>query len=205
MIDKVTGNRIGVDNNKYLIALLKAVQQGWIPPSNISREEYNKVKDNPDSYEDYYVGFVGFCCSYAVKWFGGYANSVTKAGRIRNYCFENKENLLAQAPKLKDVDFRCCSYDQLDIPKQSIIYCEYANSTKYVSAFDHISFWRWCREKCAEGHALYVSEYSAPEDFVCTWSKQVIVGLDVTTTTKRIERLFVHESQLNLHLDNRLF
>lgn len=26
MIDKVTGNRIGADNNKYLIALLKEMQ-----------------------------------------------------------------------------------------------------------------------------------------------------------------------------------
>ena len=40
MIDKVDGNRIGNDINKHLIALLVALQNGYVPPF-ITREEYN--------------------------------------------------------------------------------------------------------------------------------------------------------------------
>jgi DNA adenine methylase len=36
MIDKVAGNRIGNDSNEFLIALLVALRDGYIPPCCIS-------------------------------------------------------------------------------------------------------------------------------------------------------------------------
>ena len=66
-------NKIGNDSHKYLIAMYKAIQNGWSFPMHISEEEYNKVYNNPNYYPDYYVGLVGFCATYGTKWFGGYA------------------------------------------------------------------------------------------------------------------------------------
>ena len=44
MIDKVDGKRIGSDIHKHLIALHKALQSGWIPPTEVSKEMYYEVK-----------------------------------------------------------------------------------------------------------------------------------------------------------------
>ena len=46
MIDKVPSNiqRVANDSNPYLIAMFKALQNGWIPPDNISREFYEQCK-----------------------------------------------------------------------------------------------------------------------------------------------------------------
>jgi len=60
MIDKVTGNRIGNDNHMYLIALLIAVRDGWVPPTDVSRGEYYSIKSNKGNYLNHLVGFVGF-------------------------------------------------------------------------------------------------------------------------------------------------
>ena len=63
-IDKVLGNRIGGDINKYLIAFWKKIQSGWIPPKFISREHYSAVRESynnhTDEFEDFYKGYIGF-------------------------------------------------------------------------------------------------------------------------------------------------
>lgn len=57
-------------------------------------------------------------------------------------------------------------------------------------------FWQWCREKVQQGHDIFVSEYQAPEDFICVWEKQVNSSLTKNTGAKKnVERLFQHRSQ----------
>jgi len=47
------------------------------------------------------------------------------------------------------------------------------------------------------GHDVFVSEYSAPDDFACVWSKEVNNSLTKDTGSKKgFECLFRHESQL---------
>ena len=53
IIDKVEGNRIGADLNKYLIALFKKLQDGWLPPKSVSKEEFEDMKNNQQDYQDY--------------------------------------------------------------------------------------------------------------------------------------------------------
>ena len=50
LIDKVTGRRIGSDNNIYLISLLNALSNGWEPPREVSKEYFLEVKNNKDKY-----------------------------------------------------------------------------------------------------------------------------------------------------------
>ena len=191
MIDKIEHPyKLGADNNKYLIALLEAVQNGQELPEYITKDEYIAVKTNKDNYPDWYVGFVGFICSFRGKFFGGYSGYyTTKTGIQRNYIKERINNILKQ--NLDGIKLVCSSYDALDIPANSIIYCDppYNGTTKYKDSFDSDAFWQWCRDKAKEGHTIYVSEYNAPEDFKCIWEKQINSNLGGTSKTAT-EKLF---------------
>ena len=191
MIDKIEHPyKLGADNNKYLIALLEAVQNGQELPEHITKDEYIAVKTNKDNYPDWYVGFVGFVSSFRAKFFGGYSGyCTTKTGIQRNYIKERINNILKQ--NLDGIKLVCSSYDALDIPANSIIYCDppYNGTTKYKDSFDSDAFWQWCRDKAKEGHTVYVSEYNAPEDFKCIWEKQINSNLGDTSKTAT-EKLF---------------
>ena len=194
MVDKVSGLRLANDSHYYLIELYKAIQNGWIPPDNISEEDYKTIRDNHYSYPPYLVGFVGFGCSFSGKWFGGYARGVSNKGVTRNYCLESKNNIVKQAAKLQGVVIENKNYLDLTIPKNSIVYCDppYQNTTKYSSTFNHEIFWNWVRKLARNKHQVFVSEYSAPNDFKCIWEKEVVSQLDINKKVKRnVERLFI--------------
>lgn len=114
-----------------------------------------------------------------------------KSGRIEHYQKEQINNILKQSTKISDVVFKCCSYEALDIPANSVIYCDppYKDTTKYKDSFDSDAFWQWCRDKAKEGHIVYVSEYNAPEDFKCIWEKQINSNLGGKSKTAK-EKLF---------------
>jgi DNA adenine methylase len=187
----VDGNRIGSDANTYLIALLKALQSGWIPPETVSFEMYQDLKNYKYEYPDHLVGYGGFRCSYSGKWFSGFANNAK--GTSRDYTKEGYADALKTAKEIQGINLQCLEYDKLVIPENSIIYCDppYEGTAGYKIAFDHAKFWQWCRDKEIEGHEVYISEYNAPEDFVCLWEKQINCTLSKEgNNTKPIEKLF---------------
>lgn len=195
MIDKVCGNRIGNDLNEYLICLLKAVSEGWVPPSSVTEDEYKEAKISKKI--DPRTAFIGFLCSFGSKFFGGYARN--KIGT--NYAKTGHNSLVKQAPNLKGIKFTNVSYKEMLIPEKSIIYCDppYFGTTGYSTGlFCHIEFWDWCRERVKDGHRVFVSEYVAPEDFVCVWEKNVTANFDSNRSkaVPKIEKLFVHRTQL---------
>jgi len=173
MIDKVDGIRIGNDINKYLIVFWKAIQNGFIPPKHISKEEYYKIKS--DKENDWIMTiWAGICCSYCGKWFGGYMNDYPegrrlKNGRLPNHQEEAGNSILKQKDKIKDVTFLNLEYNKIDYPDNSLIYCDppYESTTKYKDDFNHDKFWDWCREMSRKGHTVFISEYNAPKDFEC--------------------------------------
>jgi DNA adenine methylase len=189
LIDKVSGNRMGADIDADLILMWDAVSKGWIPPQVITEDDYMRLRNDCEMMIPL-RGYAAFALSYGGKKWGGWCrDSLNK----RNYVDESYRSALLQFPKLKDVIFKCCSYDQLQIPDQSIIYCDppYFNTTKYKHSFDHSKFWEWVRIKTIEGHSVYVSEYNAPDDFVCVWQKEVNSSLTKNTGAKKTtEKLF---------------
>lgn len=204
-IDKVPGNRIANDSNPYLIAMWEALSRGWDPPKTISREHYREVREcynqNTDAYPMHYIGWVGFVGSYNGRFFdGGYSgHSVMRAdGRVVDYIGSAISNILAQAPLIDGVQFTNRSYNDMDIPPNSIIYCDppYEGVTKYAYSIDHENFWAWCRERVAEGHDVFISEYNAPDDFVCVWERKLKTTLRPGKVKRAIEKLFIHKSQL---------
>lgn len=193
VIDKVSGNRIGNDYHRSLVAFLEALSNGWVPPSDVSESEYNDARTLPD--DDPLKAFIAFLCSFGGKWFGGYARGFANNGTPRNYAAESYRNVMKQASNLKGIDFRCGSYLDLDIPPRSIIYCDppYAGTTKYSTGdFDHNRFWKWCDAKHNEGHTVFVSEYAAPHHWKCVWQKDVSANFDSNREkgAARVEKLF---------------
>ena len=188
MINKVRGKRIGNDSHEYLIALLEAIRDGYVPPTDVSRELYCAIKYKQQDYPKELVGFVGFLCSFGGKWWGGYA--FNKKGD--NYAERGSRCLVKQAKNLDGVLFKSGSYLDLEIPDNSFIYCDppYANTCKYKDDFNHDVFWDWCRAKARGGNTVFVSEYTAPDDFVCVKEIQHKTTLDKNSQYLRIEKLF---------------
>jgi DNA adenine methylase len=189
MIDKVGGERIGSDTHKHLISLHKALQNGWIPPTDVSKEMYYEIKKNQDKYSNELIGFVGFLCSFGGKWWGGYA--ADKKGT--NFADRGSRVLTKQAKKLNGIVFKNVSYQDLEIPPNSLIYCDppYEGTTKYKDGLNHTEFWDWCRNKSKEGHTVFVSEYNAPVDFDCLKEVEHETILAKNSQYKRIEKLFI--------------
>ena len=196
----VGGIRIGGEFNKYIAKMWIDLLDGVTMPV-LTKDHYNQVKNNKDAYEDSYVGWVGVACSYSGKWFGGFAGKVETKGGERDYQAEAHKNLEKQLPLLSGLQVNNCSYDELHIPDNSIIYCDppYADTLKYKDDFNSIEFWEWARKKAEQGHKVLVSEYKAPDDFVCVWEQEVKSSLSANGKSggskKSIEKLFVHESQ----------
>ncbi|MFA5049269.1 MAG: DNA adenine methylase [Patescibacteria group bacterium] len=190
MIDKVDGNRIGADLNPYLIECLELIRDNvdLLPKSKLefTEKDYNEQKFIKDSL----YGYVGFALSYSGKWWGGWCRD--SLGK-RDYVAEAYKNALTQSEKLKGCIFIHSSYEKLIIPKNSIIYCDppYEGTTKYNIKFDHKMFWDWCRLMKRDGHNIFISEYNAPNDFVCIFKKEIVSSLTKDTGSKKgIEKLF---------------
>jgi len=193
IIDKVDGNRIGADSNDYLISFLKSLQDGWQAPKNVNKEMYDDINKNKDNHPAELVGCVGFCFTYSAKWFGGFiGNTKDVVCKERDRIGESYRSIERAREQVCGIDLRSSCYLDLNIPPQSIIYCDppYAGTTKYKDDFNHAEFWQWCRVKVKEGHTVFVSEYNAPDDFECIWEKEIQSGLNVNSTKKGIERLF---------------
>ena len=194
MIDKVEGKRLGADLSHYLIDALISIRDHLsdLPKNNIEFTEADyKTLRKEDTYR--HKGYAGFTFSFAGKWLGGWARDPGK----RDFVREAYKNALNQSPKIQGVEFKQSDYQNLCIPPNSLIYCDppYAGTTGYKGdSINRISFWQWCRDKTNEGHVVFISEYCAPSDFKCVWSKEIVSSLDKNTGSKRgIEKLFIYE------------
>ena len=207
LTEHVKNNVLASDGNKYVIELFKALQNGFIPPSDVSEELYKDVKKNKENYPIELVSFINFCCSFGGRFFEGYARD--SIGN-RNFALESKNNLLKQIEKLRHINFVHFDYKDLQIPNNSIIYCDppYQSTKEYLVGVNHDEFWQKCREWILKGHSVFVSEITAPQDFVCVWEQKLNCTISAESKESknfRIERLFVHESQLEKTRINNFF
>jgi len=195
LIDKINCDvKIGYDINDYLIEMWNCLQRGYKIPTEISKEEYLKVKNNIGSYPKEYVAIVGFCATYNAGWFRRYGGvATTKSGKIRNYYDEAKRNIEKQVPNILDVKFLCKDYKDIIPQKNSLIYCdkpyENSNCEMYQNKFNHDEFWEKIRI-ISKDNIVLISEYSAPKDFECIFEKQTNVYFDNKQTKKSTEKLF---------------
>lgn len=187
--------RICNDKQPYLIELLKGVQSGYDLPDTITEEEYQRVRNNKDA-DKVLTGFVGFGCSFGGKWFCGYARNNCN----KNYASVSRRSLMKDMETLQDVEFINKDYRDVELPDGCVIYADppYANTTGYNNEdFDSAAFWEYARDK-SKSHLMYISEQTAPEDFVAIWQTPSRRTLDVNKDNKFmvVEKLFVHKSNI---------
>lgn len=196
-IDKVDSPRLAGDVNKYLIAMWNGLKSDHERPKEISRELYNRARVEFNNgtnieFDDFMIGWIGFMGSFNGRFYdGGYAKLISE----RNYIEEQIRNTEWQIRRMKDIVFKHSSYEQLEIPKNSIIYCDppYSGTKEYSDEnFDSKAFWDWCLLKVSEGHSVFVSEYAAPPEFRAIWEKEVPTTINPTLIKHSVEKLFVH-------------
>jgi len=203
-MDKVIGNRIASDKNKYLIAMWRGLQENRERPYQISKELYSKARTEYNNganieFDDFLIGWIGWMGSYNGRFFdGGYSGHC--AGKTkRDYISEQIRNTEKQIEKLDGIYFTNGDYSKIPYPENSIIYCDipYRNTKQYATSkkFNHEKFWQWARDMTKLGHKVFVSEYNAPEDFKCTWEKKVTNAMNNKKTYKPTEKLFVFQNK----------
>lgn len=189
--ERVTGKRLANDIHPELIAMYRALQSGWKPPKRITEEEYKRIMaaGSPEL-----KGYAGFTHSFGGKYGDTYrrgeggstrdSDGIGLKGNYANIDYVGGNaysSVMSRQSKLVEVVFVCSPYYDLVIPQQSIIYCDppYANTTGYkVGGFSSSNFFQWCRVQKEDGHTIFISEYNAPKDFKCVWSKEVKTHLN---------------------------
>lgn len=171
----------------------KGLQDGWRPPSIITKDEYYYVKEHKEE-NPALTGFVGFGCSFGGKWFGGLASN--KKGD--NYCARAERSLLKDFKGVKEATFLCMNYKDVIVPDDSVVYCDppYIDTTKYTTGnFNHKEFWEYMR-KLSQRCTVFISEQTAPEDFKPIWQQEVKRTLDYNKDNNfnKTEKLFVYKS-----------
>ncbi len=199
-------SKVAIDNNRYVISLWKHLQEHGMKdiPMELTREEYFDIKENylnhEDKYPDFLTGYVGTCCSYGGAWFNGYAGYNPK--RNEDHIKEAYINLEKHVTFFKNLDKTRFIYDDYYsaarwyFSPNTIIYCDppYASTKKYERDFDNLAFWQWVREVHSRVKEIYISEYEAPKDFKCIWSKKKADGMGTCCaggkTNIKVEKLF---------------
>lgn len=153
--------KIASDSCESIILLWRHLQAGGDLPDAISEAEYAALKRAPESW---LKAFVGFGCSFAGRYFGGYA----RCSRGTNYAGEAKRGALRKASTFRPSDrFLFGSYETISVEGPHVIYCDppYVGTTPYSGQpkWDADRFWEWARDQGRKGHTVLISEYSAPD------------------------------------------
>lgn len=185
---------VAYDLSPDVIAMWQGVTSGeFMPPMDVSEEEYQRLRNEPPSA---LRGFVGFAGSFGGKFFGGYARGKTAKGEPRNYVAEGARavNRIASAVAQTDTTFIHASYDEWVPVPGAVVYCDppYADTQGYsTGGFDSAQFWRVMDEWVAAGAHVFVSEYTAPDHWGVLLERKHRQNLALSSDrTATVERLF---------------
>jgi len=177
--------RYGSDIHTDVIAMWRALQSGWVPPSQCSRKQFEKLKQ--DAKQDPALrAFIGHAMSFKGVYFGSYYEKGSDCARAQR-------KVMDCVPLIRDVKFFPASYEAVKMPQSPsfLIYCDppYDDGTNRKigkkAHFDSKQFWKWARKQ-SENHMVVVSEKTAPADFVPVWQSKDNIP----------HYLFVHKSNL---------
>jgi len=169
-----------------LICFFKAIQSGWVP-NFIDESEYKRLRQEKEPSPE--RALAAFCLSFGGKYFGGYSRNSERY----NYFQSALNSIEKMREPSKKINFNCCSYLDLEIEDNSLVYCDipYADTTKYFQGkFDSEQFFDWAYvlgQRCN----VYISEYQAPENFECVFSIERKLNLRSKNGCEiRVEKLF---------------
>lgn len=185
------------DIQEDLMLLYNALLDGWSPPDEVTEDEWRKLRDSEPSA---LRGFAGFACSFGGRFFEGYAR-----GRQTtiNFAAQGKKKLLKQLSQVNPSTVQTYTgpYWEAPVNPGDVVYLDppYFGTKQYnskrsgVPTFNHEEFWEVARKWRSEGADVFVSEFSAPEDWTAVWEKERSVSVakhDVSTIRRGVDRLF---------------
>jgi len=202
---------IASDYHPDLIQLWIDIQDNkFIAPKEMNETIYNESKQlqSPSAMK----GFIGFGMSFGGKFYSGYSDKY-KNSKKENYLQEAINSIKKITPKIKDVEFKCLSYDQHN-PKNKLIYCDppyqttrfpikYRTDTKVYDTFDNEKFWNIMRNWSKKNY-VFISETTAPDDFIPIWEKKTHRSASQSGKTRyknlsesfKTEKLFIYKEGL---------
>ena len=183
------------DAHPDLVLMWQAVLDGWVPPSDVSEELYQELKNaEPSALR----GFVGFACSFGGKFFRGFARE-GRRGEV-NFAARGVRTLAKKVDALASVDgvsVERLDYCDVQPARCDVLYLDppYAGTEGYsTGSFDSDAFWLWAQEQAESGVRVFVSEFQAPDGWVPVWSVIRQAQLDAhndAVSKKDVESLYV--------------
>lgn len=167
-----------VDACEPLVRMYESVRDGWVPPNELSAEEWAALRDEQDPTNPM-TAFAGFGCSHGGLWFGCYAKQRQRpqrwASNLKTYAALATGSTLRRYPYLQLERMTLAYGDALAIkPKRGdLVYIDppYEGTGGWygtVEELDHVKLWTCCRTWRELGCRVYVSGYNAPPGFVRT-------------------------------------
>ena len=190
MIQTSDRESIGCDYHEDLMLMWAAVKNGWVPPKEVSYNLHQNMKtEEPSALR----GFIGFGCSYMGRFYSGFTDTCLKS--------YNQIISVSNIIKTRKISFLQHEDYTTHDPHNMTIYCDppYNESSTSNDAivgfrkFNHEQFWEIMR-KWSSNNLVFISETSAPDDFLCIWEKPIGRGFYKNKGFKRLERLFCHKS-----------
>lgn len=166
-----------------LISLYRAVQNGWDPPNEVSKETWQAAKSLPDT--DPMKAFCAFGCSFGGRWFTSWASGASQAPVSRRVLLRD----VTSDMRFDVVDFLSVSPQ----PTAALLYLDppYAGTQSYkgAPAFDHDRFVERVLGWAQHTH-VFVSEYAFPIG-ECIWQRETPLRVGNANGVKRavVERL----------------
>lgn len=141
-----------------------------------------------------------------------YKSARWRGGKLdgKNNDLESLERLeslqsLESLERLQSLESFNKSYDEIEIEKDSVIYCDipYEGTDGYLTEFDYEKFYSWC-EKQTE--LVFISSYKMPEDrFVCIATFEHRSIYSTTANNKVLEKVFIPKHQAKGYEISSLF
>lgn len=185
----VRGPKLLADANPYMVAFWRRIRDGWVPPTEMPEERWREIRENQDAHPPELVAFAAVGCAFGGTWWGGYAR-----GKGRDFPAEASRSAVRRAKGLQGAGIECATYDELEIPPGSLVYCDppYAGTSAQSQwgSFDSDAFWGWAAE-LGKTCDVYVSEAAAPAEVAdLVWEKEVRRDLKSKGSKTRAERLY---------------
>lgn len=184
VINKVQqgGGRIANDKNSGMVALLDSLgNHGWVPPEKMTKSEWQKIMklkmEKLDREGKALFAFAATGPTFGSMWCGQWAKDYEGMEGTRYR--QARDAALKDAPGLTGIKFFSGSYDALEFPEGSLVYCDppYVGTTDYsgskvtikvdedpgTNMWKAYKFWRWADRMIDErGCTVFVSEYKGP-------------------------------------------
>lgn len=188
----------GSDVFPDLVDYLNAIRDGWEAPRRVTEEMYCALRSAREGSP--LRTHVGFNCAWSGLWFRGYGGWGGRDAEGKRVAARDGRRL-RRCPPVQRLDYR-----DLDVRAGCVVYCDppYADTEPYVwcGAFDSYEFWGRAIGWVRGGATVFVSEESAPQNWVEVTRMTRKANVAYSTREGRLdrdrtERLYMHESQVD--------